>query len=254
LIPAFELTRIEEAGLNALQTQLQLFYDGWLLRMSPGSAKRARSVNPYFGSTLDVESKIAHCERVYATRDLPTLFRMTPFSIPSHLDAVLERRGYVVFQPTYVQVAELERPPDAPNDVDIELDAPPIREFVDEVARLRGSSAAQRDAHFERLANTPMTTRALIARQQGRTIGCGQAALDCNLVGVYDMVTEVACRGRGVAKAIITELLSWAWQRGATRAYLQVDAENTAALAVYRRFGFATAYTYHYRARPEECR
>ena len=50
------------------------------------------------------------------------------------------------------------------------------------------------------------------------------------------------------------ELLRWAWQNGATHAYLQVDAENAPALAVYRKFGFATAYTYHYRARPDECR
>src|SRR5206468_1751271 len=35
--------RIEEAGLNALQTQRQLFYDGWVLRVSPGKAKRGRS-------------------------------------------------------------------------------------------------------------------------------------------------------------------------------------------------------------------
>ena len=32
------------------------------------------------------------------------------------------------------------------------------------------------------------------------------------------------------------------------------SAENAPALAVYRKFGFATAYTYHYRARPDECR
>ena len=39
----FDGRRIEEAGLNALQTQRQLFYDGWLLRVSPGKAKRARN-------------------------------------------------------------------------------------------------------------------------------------------------------------------------------------------------------------------
>jgi hypothetical protein len=47
---AIDIVRVEEAGLNALQTQRQLFYDGWLLRLSPGTAKRARSVNPHFGS------------------------------------------------------------------------------------------------------------------------------------------------------------------------------------------------------------
>lgn len=38
------------------------------------------------------------------------------------------------------------------------------------------------------------------------------------------------------------------------RAFLQVnDDDNAAALAVYREFGFATAYTYHYRAWAGEC-
>ena len=250
-----ELRRIEEAGLNALQTQQQLFYDGWLLRVSPGNAKRARSVNPCFGSTLALDRKIAHCESVYGRRELPTLFRMTPFAIPADLDDVLARRGYVVFQPTHVQIAALDRPPDsAVEDSEVELATPPIGEFVDEVAALRGSSSAQRAAHLERLANTPLSTRALVARHDGRTVGCGQVALDGDLAGVYDMVTDAAFRRRGVARAIVAELLSWAWQHGATSAYLQVDAANAAALAVYRPFGFTTAYTYHYRARPNECR
>ena len=252
-MPAIEPIRIEEAGLNALQTQRQLFYDGWLLRVSPGSAKRARSVNPFFGSTLEVNGKIAYCERFYSARELPTLFRMTPFAVPSDLDQVLERRGYIVFQPTHVQVAPLDRPPETRNESDIELAAPPIDAFVDEVARLRGSSTAQRNAHHERLASTPLVTRALIARQEGRTIGCGQAALDRDLVGIYDMVTDPACRGRGVATAIVTELLSWSWEHGATTAYLQVDAANAPAISIYRRFGFTTSYTYYYRARPNEC-
>ena len=61
---AVDPIRIEEAGLNALQTTQQLFYDGWLLRVSAGKAKRARSVNPHFGSSLPLDAKIDHCERV----------------------------------------------------------------------------------------------------------------------------------------------------------------------------------------------
>src|SRR6478735_6166380 len=86
--------RIEEAGLNALQTQRQLFFDGWLLRLSPGSAKRARSVNPHFGSSLPLDAKIDRCETIYAAAGLPALFRITPFCKPAKLDDVLHRRGY----------------------------------------------------------------------------------------------------------------------------------------------------------------
>jgi len=84
-----ELIRIEEAGLNALQTQRQLFYDGWVLRVSPGTARRARSVNAHFGSTLPLEAKIDFCEGLYAARGLPTLFRITPFIQPANLEAAL---------------------------------------------------------------------------------------------------------------------------------------------------------------------
>ena len=249
-----ELTRIEEAGLNALQTQRQLFYDGWLLRVSPGTAKRARSVNPYFGSTLSLDVKIDHCERVYGGYGLPTLFRITPFIHPTHLERTLDERGYVVFQPTYVQLVALEHPPDAPPATAIELATPPMDAFVNEVAALRGSSEQQRAAHLERLSSTPLATRAIVARLNGRTIACGQAALDRDLAGIYDMVTDAAFRGQGAATHIVAEILRWAWEKGAAYAYLQVDAANAPALGVYRKFGFATAYTYHYRARRNECR
>ena len=46
--------------------------------------------------------------------------------------------------------------------------------------------------------------------------------------------------------------LSWAWQHGAHAAYLQVSADNAPALAIYRKLGFATLYTYHYRGMPAD--
>ena len=247
-----ELIRIEEAGLNAMQTQRQLFYDGWLLRVSPGKARRARSVNAHFGSTLPLEAKIDFCEGLYAARGLPTLFRITPFIQPANLEAALDARGYVSFDPTHVQLAPLARPPESPGDSDIELAAPPVAEFVDAVGALRGSTAEQRAAHLERLSNTPLVNRAVLARIDGETVGCGQVALEHGLAGIYDMVTADAFRGRGVATQIVSDLLVWAWSHGASHAYLQVDASNTPALATYQKFGFATAYTYHYRARPDE--
>ena len=51
--------RVEEAGLNYLHSRRQLFHDGWVLFLSPGTAKRARSVNAHFGSTLPLAAKIA---------------------------------------------------------------------------------------------------------------------------------------------------------------------------------------------------
>ena len=246
--------RIEEAGLNALQTQ-QLFYDGWLLRLSPGKAKRGRSVNPHFGSSLPLPDKIGHCERLYAARGLPALFRITPFVKPDGLEEMLRARGYVAFDRTLVQALPLARDRPRTRDGDgVELVAATIAGFVDAAGELRGSTPAQRAAHLERLAGTPLAMHAIVARVDARVVACGQVTVDRDLAGIYDMVTAEDMRGKGIATRIVQALLASARTERATHAFLQVNDDNIPALAVYGRFGFATMYTYHYRARPHECR
>ena len=247
--------RIEEAGLNAMQTQRQLFYDGWLLRLSPGKAKRARSVNAHFGSTLPLPAKISYCEHLYRRHGLPALFRITPFVQPPDLDRVLAERGYAAFETTLVQVAALyARPePDAwPNGV--ALAEPDVATFVDAVGDLRGSSAEQRAAHRERLENSPLAKHMIVVRAGDRIACAAQVALDDDLAGVYDVVTAEDVRGNGYATLACATLLARVARHGARTAYLQVSADNTPALAIYRKFGFATVYTYHYRGRTEDCR
>jgi ribosomal protein S18 acetylase RimI-like enzyme len=39
--------------------------------------------------------------------------------------------------------------------------------------------------------------------------------------------------------------------QGARVGYLQVEADNAPARAIYRRLGFADAFAYHYRQAPE---
>jgi GNAT superfamily N-acetyltransferase len=252
--PAIDPRRIEEAGLNVLQTQRQLFFDGWLLRLSPGKAKRARSVNAHFGSTLPLPHKIEHCERVYAQHGLAPLFRMTPFHHPADLEAVLAARGYVAFEETLVQAVVLDRAPAIPDAVDdVDLAALGVEAFVEATGELRGSSAVHRDAHRERLLNSPLGKRYVAVSAGGRVVCTAQVAVEGELAGVYDVVTAENARGKGHATLACASLLSWAWQHGANAAYLQVSADNAPALAIYRKFGFATIYTYHYRGPPGQC-
>ena len=251
---AIDLVRVEEAGLNALQTQRQLFYDGWLLRLSPGTAKRARSVNPHFGSSLPLTDKIAYCESVYARHALPTLFRLTPMSRPRDLDRALADRGYEAFGETLVQILAMDRPPELPDQAgDAMVEAPELDAFVDAVDKLRRSTPEQREAHRERLVNSPLAKRYALVRAHDRVVCTAQVAVDGSLVGVFDVITAPDARGQGYATLACAWLLGWAWQHGANVAYLQVQANNAPAIAVYRKFGFATGYTYHYRGRPGEC-
>ena len=245
--------RIEEAGLNALQTQRQLFYDGWVLRLSPGRAKRGRSVSAHFESSLPLDEKIAYCEAVYARHRLPLLFRITPFSRPPGLAAALKGHGYVPFDETLVQAVALDVLPDLPPLQDgVRARAVDAATFADAVGRLRGYDAVQRDAHLERLAQSPLETRFVVVEAFGETVASAQMAGDRDVVGLFDVITAEGHRGHGHATAAVGRLLAWAWEHAMRLVYLQVTATNAPALAIYRKLGFRTVYSYHYLARPRD--
>lgn len=55
---------------------------------------------------------------------------------------------------------------------------------------------------------------------------------------VEDMVVREDWRGQGVGKALLENLLEWARSRGATRAQLLVDINNSAAVGYYDHLGW----------------
>ena len=57
--------RIEDAGLNASAPPQQAFVDGWLLRLSPGKAKRARCINALAQGHLPLSAMLARCRAAF---------------------------------------------------------------------------------------------------------------------------------------------------------------------------------------------
>jgi ribosomal protein S18 acetylase RimI-like enzyme len=52
------------------------------------------------------------------------------------------------------------------------------------------------------------------------------------------MLVDRGWRGRGVGSALIRAAISWARDRGLHKLCLEVFAHNTAAIALYRKYGF----------------
>jgi ribosomal protein S18 acetylase RimI-like enzyme len=242
------LHRLEEASLNASAPPQQLLIDGWLVRFCPGKAKRARSVNAISAGRLPLAQKLALCQRVYDEAELPLFIRITPFSEPDGLDAQLDARGLRKVDDTRVMVcADPARHAIAALPLDMSLQRVGLDAFAQTVGALRGSSLAQRQAHAQRLANSPVPFFPAVLKRDGEIVGCGQVAIEGDIVGLYDIFTAPAARGQGVAGVLCRQLLADALSRGAKTAYLQVDATNTPARALYDRMGFRDAYAYHYR-------
>ena len=238
--------RIEELSLNSSAPPGQLVYDGWLLRLLPGKAKRARSVNALYASVLPVEEKIAYCERLYAQAGLPLLFRMTPFVQPAHLDEHLSRMGFARFEATAVESAAIDAATFGTADAGEE----PLEQWVHAVGALRGSPPAHVQSHLARLKDLPLPKRAFCVKEGGAVVATGLTILEDGHAGLFDIVTHPDQRRRGCARRIVASLLKSAWDLGARTAYLQVEAGNAPARALYAQFGFAERYQYWYRGRP----
>lgn len=240
--------RIEELGLNSSAPPGQLVYDGWLLRLLKGKAKRARSVNPIYPSKAEIATKIAYCERLYRAAGLPAIFRITPFTEPASLDADLERRGYGRFETTAVEAASIDSARlDANGAEPLDLAA-----WVDAVGAMRGSPREHRAAHLARLQGMPLQLRPVAMREEGRIVATGLTIVEDDCAGLFDIVTDDAARRRGHARSVVASLLAIARDLGARHAYLQVKADNEPARRLYRQFGFEERYVYWYRGRPGE--
>ncbi len=242
------LSRIEDAGLNASAPPQQRWIDGWLVRFSPGKAKRARCVNAVATGRLPLRERLNACAAVFEAAGLPLIVRITPFTRPPDLDHLLAEKGLARFEDTLVMVLQ-DVPADEPQMPpgttvhSIGLDA-----FAQRIGAFRGSTLAQHRAHAERLLNAPVPFRAYELRVDGEPLCCGQFALEADLAGLYDVFTLPAARGRGLAALLCRHLLAQARSIGAQHAYLQVDLGNREARSMYRRLGFIDGYRYHYRA------
>lgn len=247
------LSRAEDAGLNASAPPQQRWLDGWLIRFSPGKAKRARCVNAVAPGRLPLVDKLAQAQAVFAEAQLPMVVRITPFSQPTDLDQQLHALQWPRLDDTRVMLrATLDALADEPLPSDLVWQSLGHSAFAQAVGQMRGSPLAQRQAHAQRLELSPVPFQALAIRREsdGALLACGQFAREADLVGLYDVFTAPTSRGAGLGRRLCTRLLLQARAEGARSAYLQVEGDNHAARALYRQLGFSDGYAYHYRTAP----
>jgi ribosomal protein S18 acetylase RimI-like enzyme len=234
------LEHISLRAWAALETEQ---YDAWLLRYANGYTGRANSVQALDSSSLPLAEKIAYCENWYAERQLPCIFRLTDAMQPPDLESYLEKRGYHRYNETIVQTAPLL-------DVDVSLDR-----------RFHASETVSDDwlaawGTWNDVPNEHIGTAKQMLSKQSSTRACfgwlndsavGLAVCEGEFVGLFDIVVNPESRRQGLGNALVTSLLAWSKQHGASTAYLQVVANNAAAIALYDKLGFTTHHHYWYR-------
>ncbi len=95
------------------------------------------------------------------------------------------------------------------------------------------------------LSNSPGAVFAAVRDETG-THAVGVLSLAEGWASLHGMRTRRDRRGQGLAGQVVARLAHAAVERGATKAFLQVETGNAPALALYGRAGFAPLWRYHY--------
>jgi GNAT superfamily N-acetyltransferase len=239
---------LEEISLNALPSLQTVHYNGWLVRFSRGYARRANSVNAIYPSTLPIDEKVAYCEALYAASGYETYFKISPAVQPTDLDARLEDRGYEREAETSVQVVDLAGADDSTDEavtIAERLDSAWIADYC----QLNRVPDRHVDTLTQLLGLIKPSTGFATYRHGGETVAVGLAVRERDHVGLFDIVTEPSARNQGIGRRLVSALLRWGREGGATRGYLQVMLTNSPALHLYEKLGFREAYRYWYRVK-----
>ncbi|WP_051703961.1 GNAT family N-acetyltransferase [Glycomyces sp. NRRL B-16210] len=233
-----ELERALAATWPALETER---LGGWVLRYAEGFSRRANSVLAPTAPEGGLDAAVAAVEAWYGARGARPLFALSG-PVTKRLDAELAARGWVAEAETAVMTRPIEEAAYEGEAVVDDVLGPELLEQLGRgapsvAAAVLGSGPGRGYAQIQREGEDGAL--ALAAR--------GRGAVSGELVAITGIGTLPAFRRRGLGTEILRALEAWGAGAGARRAALQVEADNEAAIAMYRRLGYAERYRYHYR-------
>lgn len=244
---AISMTDLQElmvAGMPPLERE---WLARWLLRSADGYTGRGNSLLPLGDPGLPLDGALAATERWYADHGrspLIQLFGPVGFDVRDDtLGAAVVDRGWRVFQRTMVMTA--------PTALLAGADGPAV--MVDALPRpderwWSGTTGREQEHHETLAAMLAQVDDGayLTATVDGQVAAIGRAAFAHGWAGVFAVHVLPAHRRQGLARAVMREAGRQAQARGVRSAYLQVSADNDAAVGLYRSLGFDVHHEYWY--------
>lgn len=239
-----EIEAIERATIAAVAHDAHEVIGPWILGLRPGPIGRAHSAAPLTHTLVRDEGLITRIEAAYRARSMRSVFRLPEVEGLAGVAEALAARGYTPTQPTLVMGADLSDVAKVADPSPVILlerpDAAWASVFLGE--GFDPEDGAQRVAV---LSNSPGAVFAAVRDVDG-TQAVGVLSLTDGWASLHGMRTVQGRRGQGLAGQVVARLAQAAMARGATQVFLQVEAGNGPALALYRRACFSSLWRYQY--------
>ncbi|GGN55499.1 N-acetyltransferase [Actinoplanes lobatus] len=243
---------LETAADEAWPAPVRSRLGGWILRAADNWTGRANSALPVGDPDRPLEAAIDAVVKWYHDHGQQPLIN-APMPLAAPVNSALDERGWTSRPLTLVQTAPLApllATPAAAGLPPVELADAAGDDWYAMVAEHKGTLPA---AAIRVLNGVPERVFAQIRDAEGDLVAVARGAVTGpdRWLGVSLVQTAPAARRQGLGRHVMRGLAQWAAQRGATRAYLQVEERNTAAVALYGRLGFSTHHTYLTREAPD---
>ncbi|MGC4933371.1 N-acetylglutamate synthase, CG3035 family [Gordonia sp. DT30] len=243
-----EIRALEYAAALAWPGIEHEWIDGWLVRAGGGISRRANSAIALDRSPRTDATTLSAIESWYRTRHLPPLIAAPERLLPSRL------AGTPASGENHVLTRELAARRSVRADADVVLAPGPttewVRAYLGPDADVDAGSAV-----VSASAGTDSTVTFATVESAGRPVAIGRGALTSapdsptRWLGITAVWTDPGRRRERLGDAVLATLLAWGAEAGASRAYLQVAADNGVAGNWYRARGFTLHHRYRYLSR-----
>lgn len=235
---------IERATIATWPARITEEHGGWFYLAEGGVTGRVNAVWPLDWRGGDLKQAIWNAERWYMEQGLPCAFKITDGAYePSGLPETLRERGYQDSQLTQIMTRPLAPTSHEDRAISRHDAMPPA---FDDVIRATSADDAEYDERRAIALRAPSPSLFAVFPGASGADAIGMCAITSKLAGVFLMRTRPEARRQGLARRILATLLSWAAERGASTAFLQVESDNRSAIDLYRSQGFETLSYYRF--------
>lgn len=220
-----------------------------------GFTRRANSALPLGDPGMPLDQALQYVREWYAERGLPAYVQVSTGAAGTQelLAAELAARGWVPEVSAEVRIGALVPVGDlAAEAVDVRLSRTADAAWMSRYQRFEAPGA-----HVTKVLHSgPSVWFATVSGADGEApAAIGRCVVDGRWAGFAAVEVDPARRRQGLARAVLAVLARKALDEGASAAWLQVEADNEGARALYDGMGFTTHHSYHhYRCTQERVR
>ena len=236
--------RFEAAGFRAWPAATLHYDRAWLIRLTGGHpAKRLNSINVLDpGDCQDIGPRIAAAAHRFETFGRPLTFRVSPLA-GAPVRAFLDAENWTRFDESLVMTQALE-------EIDFEqvMSQIPLRDtarFISAAMTVNDFEPSVRPGLTQVVSSIEPESGLFLLEDGDRPVASAICVHDGELAGLFQVASSFSQRGKGFGRRVVLSAVKWARMRGARVAWLQVEADNEAAIGLYRSIGFREVYRYH---------